>query len=133
LIQVLTHGLQQVGDGLVDAHRHAAVNLLALGAEEMPERLAPCPQLRIQDRHLDRGLGHVVPMHGTQHGCHAGRREVAGRKQPRQQVVDKHLLRAVYVFGRVRRLLSGDALAPSFAIRRGRLQEQDVPGRLHAE
>ena len=64
LVEVAGHGLQELGDGAVDADRHTAVDLRPDGAEIPPERLARGTKLGVQDGHLDRGLGLGWPWTG---------------------------------------------------------------------
>src|ERR1700694_1957029 len=54
-------------------------------------------------------------------------------QQPREQMMDQHVLRSVDVLRRVHRLLHGDALAPPNAVRRHSLEEQDVALCLNSE
>src|SRR5919108_1914874 len=132
LVEVAADSLQKFGDRRMDADGHAAVDLLSHRPEELAEGPACGTQLGVEHRHLDGGLGHVVPVHGMKQPRHAGRHQLAA-EQPGQQVMDEDVLRALYVLRRVGRLLAGDALAPTVAHVGEGAQEEDVALRLDAE
>ncbi len=89
---------------------------VAVGPEERGERLAGRPQLRVEDRHLERRLGHRMPVQLAQPRRDVGRVERAAGDQAGQEVMDHHVLGAVDVLRRVARLAQRDALAPALGL-----------------
>src|SRR5256886_10322485 len=132
LLQVRADGLQQLRDRAVDTDRHAAIDGLARGAEELSERFAAPAQLRVEHRHLERALGHVVAVNRAEDPRHVGGREVA-IEQPGYQRADQHRLGAFDVLGGVGRLLARHALAPSLMPVGERMEQQDVALHLNPE
>ena len=66
LLEVVAHGLQQLRDGPMNAHRDAGVDGRAHRAKVRRERFTLGAKLGVEDCHLDRGLGHVMAMDGAQ-------------------------------------------------------------------
>src|SRR5258708_12365320 len=74
-----------------------------------------------------------MPVHGAQHRPHVLCLKTRSREQPRQEMVDEHVLAALHVFAGVGRLLARYALAPPLAIGGDGFQQQDVALGLHAK
>jgi hypothetical protein len=139
VVEVALDGRQQFVGRVVDADAHPARDVGPLGAEELGERLLGAAELRIEDRHLDRSLGHRVPVQLPQCRCDVGGLERTGGLQAREQVMNDHVLGPVDVLGGVAGLRQRNALAPPLhrLAPTGRHEvdahEQDVAGGLAAE
>ena len=83
----------------MDSDRHSAVDLGAHSAEVLAERFATRAQLRIEDRHLDGRLRHLVAVHVAQKPEDVLGFQILASDQSRQQVMRQHVLRAVDVLG----------------------------------
>ncbi len=106
--------------------------------EERRERLARGAQLGVEDRHLERPLGHRMAVELGQARRHVGRLERAGGDQAGEEVMDHHVLGPVDVLGGVARLAEGDAFAPALGlgavcVAQHDAHEQDVTVGLAAE
>ncbi len=82
----------------------------------MGERLTRRPQLGVQQRHLQRGLRHLMSVDRAQDVGNIGCRQLLTSEQARHEVLRDNLLRAVDVLGRVRGLLAGHTLTPALAL-----------------
>ncbi len=132
-IEVAAHGCQQLRDRAVDSNRDPAVHGGTNRAEVMRKRLAGGTQLGVEHRHLDRRLRHQMTADRTQHIRHVRGGKALPLEQPWQQVMDKHVLRALHVLGRVVRLIAGHALAPALPLVGDGLDQEDVALELGSE
>src|SRR5260370_39366525 len=73
-----------------------------------------------------------MPVHGAQHRPHVLCLKTRSREQPRQEMVNEHVLAALHVVPGVGRLLARYALPPPLAIGGDGFQQQDVALGLHA-
>ena len=108
-----------------DPDRDSAVDLRACRPEVRRKRLALLAELGVEDRSLDRSLGHRV----TTHWAHriACRHRVAGPPDAREQMVSDQWQAGVDIFGGVQRRARGHALGPAVDASLGAgSDEQDV-------
>ncbi|GAA5772907.1 hypothetical protein Aros01_09469 [Streptosporangium roseum] len=102
LVEVAADGVEQLGDGVHDAHRHPARHPVGGGAQEGGQGLAAGAELGVQDGGLQGGLGHPVALERFQCPVHAVGVGVGG--QGGDEEAAQHLGGAVDVFGGVERL-----------------------------
>ena len=117
VVHVAGHGGEQLVDGVVDADADAARDARSLDAEQVGERAVGGAQLGVEHGHLQRRLRHRVAANRFQHGGDRRRGEVVDRRQARREDLADDERRPVDVLRRVRRLVAGDALAPSLGDR----------------
>ena len=80
----------------------------------------------VEDRHLEGGLGHRMPVQLGEDRRNVGGLDRPGGEQPGQEVMDHHVLRTVDVLRRVAGLRECNALAPALDGAAGRVGQLDA-------
>ncbi len=103
---------QQPVDGVEDADTDAARDPIAGAAEVRVQAGAVGAELGVEDRHLERRLGHRVPLDRPEQSGDLARRDVAGGDEAGEQVRLDHERRGIDVLRRVGRFRLRHAFAP---------------------
>jgi hypothetical protein len=133
LVEVAGHGVQQLGDRVVDADRHPGRDPVAGRAQPAGQRLVPGPQPGVEHGQLQGRLGHAVAL-DEGHGLPRSLRvEVPGRGDGRDQEAAQDVGGAVGVLRGVAGLGRGHTLPPPLGPVGDGPDQEHVPVPLNSE